>query len=101
MRLPACSIVPECSSPVQQFMQVLSGLGDSGCRTDLAQKTIDAFLTGRNTLNEQLVALRALDDELISRLQNTSGNEFDVTNTMIGYVDVRLRALRVLLKTFA
>jgi len=98
MRLPAYSIVPECSFPVQQFMQVLSKLRYSGGRTDVAQKAIDELMVGRNTLNEQLLALRALDDELIYCLQNTSGNEFDVTNTLFGYVDVRLRALRVLQK---
>jgi hypothetical protein len=56
---------------------------------------IDAFIAAHSDLNEQMSALRTLEDELISVLQCASGDRFDVANSIIGLVDARLRTIRL------
>jgi hypothetical protein len=61
----------------------------------LAESAIDAFIAAHSDLNEQMRALRTLEDKLISVLQCASGDRFDVANKIIGLVDARLRTIRL------
>ena len=85
---------PKTSVP-QLFMDTLASVSDPATSLVIAQKAIDDLLAIHEDANQQLNALRTLEEELIFVLRSTSGERFDLANKLIDLIDMRSRTIRV------
>ena len=76
-------------------MDTLASVSDPATSLVIAQKAIDDLLAIHEDANQQLNALRTLEEELIFVLRSTSGERFDLANKLIDLIDMRSRTIRV------
>lgn len=85
---------PKTSVP-QLFVDTLASVSDPATSLVIAQKAIDDLLAVHEDADQQIKALRTLEEELISVLRSTSGERFDRANKLIDLIDARVRTIRV------
>ena len=85
---------PKTSVP-QLFVDTLASVSDPATSLVIAQKAIDDLLAVHEDADQQIKALRTLEEELIFVLRSTSGERFDRANKLIDLIDVRVRTIRV------
>ena len=83
------------TSVPELFMDTLASVSNSATSLIIAQKTIDDLLAIHEDANQQLNALRTLEEELILVLHSTSGERFDRANKLIDLIDAWVRTIRV------
>jgi hypothetical protein len=76
-------------------MDTLASVSDPAASLVIARKAIDDLLAIHEDPNQQLNALRTLEEELIFVLRSTSCERFDLANKLIDLIDVRSRTIRV------
>lgn len=76
-------------------MDTLASVSDPATSLVIAQKAIDDLLAVHKDADQQIKALRTLEEELISVLRSTSGERFDRANKLIDLIDARVRTIRV------
>jgi hypothetical protein len=82
--------------PVPQlFMDALASASDPASPVVVAEKAIDDLLAVQEDADQQIEALRTLEEELILVLRSTSGERFDRANKLIDLIDARVRKIRV------
>jgi hypothetical protein len=84
-------ILDSKTSVSQRFLNMLASVNDPAFLV-VAQKAIDDLLSVYSDGNQQISALRTLEEELILVLRFSSGERFDLANELI---DARLRTIRV------
>jgi hypothetical protein len=83
-------------TPVPQlFMDTLASASDPATPVVVAEKAIDDLLAVHEDADQQIKALRTLEEELISVLRSTSGERFDRANKLIDLIDAWVRTIRV------
>ena len=88
--------IHDSRTPVPQlFMDTLASASDPATPLVIAQKAIDDLLAAHEDADQQIKALRTLEEELILVLRSTSGERFDRANKLIDLIDVRSRTIRV------
>jgi hypothetical protein len=86
-------------TPVPQlFMDTLASASDPATPVVVAEKAIADLLAVHEDADQQIKALRALEEELILVLRSTSGERFDRANKLIDLIDPRVRTIRVFQK---
>jgi hypothetical protein len=82
--------------PVPQlFMDALASASDPASPVVVAEKAIDDLLAVQEDADQQIEALRTLEEELILVLRSTSGERFDRANKLVDLIDARVRTIRV------
>jgi hypothetical protein len=77
-------------TPVPQlFMDTLASASDPATPVVVAEKAIADLLAVHEDADQQIKALRALEEELILVLRSTSGERFDRANKLIDLIDAR------------
>jgi hypothetical protein len=84
---------PNNSVP-QVLMDTLASAGDPTALA-VAQKAIDDLLSVFGDGNQQINALRTLEEKLILVLHSGSGERFELANELIELIDARSRTIRV------
>lgn len=84
---------PNTSVP-QVLMDTLASAGDPTALA-VAQKAIDDLLSVFGDGNQQINALRTLEEKLILVLHSGSGERFELANELIELIDARSRTIRV------
>lgn len=84
---------PNTSVP-QVLMDTLASAGDPTALA-VAQKAIDDLLSVFGDGNQQINALRTLEEKLILVLHSGSGERFELANELIQLIDARSRTIRV------
>jgi hypothetical protein len=84
---------PNTSVPLV-LMDTLASAGDPTALA-VAQKAIDDLLSVFGDGNQQINALRTLEEKLILVLHSGSGERFELANELIELIDVRSRTIRV------
>ncbi len=84
---------PNTSVP-QVLMDTLASVGDPTALA-VARKAIDDLLSVFGDGNQQINALRTLEDKLILVLHSGSGERFELANELIELIDARSRTIRV------
>jgi hypothetical protein len=86
--------LPYSEHPFRQCMQAAMAASITG-GSALAERAVDEFVAAHDGPDQQMGALRVLEEELISLLRSTSGEHFSTANSLIDFVDARMRALRL------
>jgi hypothetical protein len=76
-------------------MDTLASASDPATPVVVAEKAIDNLLAVHEDADQQIKALRTLEEELISVLRSTSGERFDRANKLIDLIDAWVRTIRV------
>jgi hypothetical protein len=84
---------PNTSVP-QVLMDTLASAGDPTALA-VAQKAIDDLLSVFDDGNQQINALRTLEEKLILVLHSGSGERFELANELIQLIDARSLTIRV------
>ena len=84
---------PNTSVP-QVLMDTLASAGDPTALA-VAQKAIDDLLSVFGDGNQQINALRTLEEKLILVLHSGSGERFELANELIELIDARSLTIRV------
>jgi hypothetical protein len=84
---------PNTSVPLV-LMDTLASAGDPTALA-VAQKAIDDLLSVFGDGNQQINALRTLEEKLILVLHSGSGERFELANELIELIDARSRTIRV------
>jgi hypothetical protein len=84
---------PNTSVP-QVLMDTLASAGGPTALA-VAQKAIDDLLSVFGDGNQQINALRTLEEKLILVLHSGSGERFELANELIELIDARSRTIRV------
>ena len=79
---------------IKRCIQAVMAASVSG-GSAFAERAVEEFVAAHDGPDQQMGALRVLDQELISLLSSTSGEDFNVANGLIEYVDARMHTLRV------
>ena len=82
------------TSVLQVLMDTLASAGDPTALA-VAQKAIDDLLSVFGDGNQQINALRTLEEKLILVLHSGSGERFELANELIELIDARSRTIRV------
>ncbi len=82
------------TSVPQVLMDTLASAGDPTALA-VAQKAIDDLLSAFGDGNQQINALRTLEEKLILVLHSGSGERFELANELIELIDARSRTIRV------
>ena len=82
-------------TPLAKCLQTLRGLIDVGDVQSIAQakRAIDEFVASHDGPDRQIAALDILDQEVTSFSQNEPDRSFELVETILGYIDERVREL--------